>query len=440
MKKLVFGLLTAAILVSCEVLPGDDNPENNLNEYPQDEQITVTLPSPTVEVKSVGLDEAQRGYVNAGNSMGFRMLEQLYEGKNMVFSPLSLQYALAMTANGASGETLQEIIDFLGYGDEGIDALNAYNRILMEELPAVDLENTLKVTNALLVRDDLRLLPSFRETVSSNYYAAVENCSFADPEYAAARVNEWASRNTDGFIDKVLMPDDFNGQTLALIMNALYFKAKWAGSEGDPMFWEESTREEPFTCPDGVKVPVQMMHTMKYFPYAEMDGYMVVALPFRNYKYYMYFLLPTENDIDGLIARLPDISWKELTGSFKRDAEVYVSLPKFEIEERYNLNETLGALGIRKPFQAGDATFDRMFDVIQDPWRFWIGNVIQKAKIAVTEWGTEAGAVTVVMMAGSAFPGEEPKRVYFTVDHPFVFAIGEASSGTLLFQGVFSGK
>ena len=98
--------------------------------------ITISSPEPTEQITKVTLSDTQKGYVHAGNAMAFRFLKQIYNGENLVCSPLSLQYALAMTANGASGETLQEIIDFLGYGAEGIDALNEYSRILLEQLPS----------------------------------------------------------------------------------------------------------------------------------------------------------------------------------------------------------------------------------------------------------------------------------------------------------------
>jgi serine protease inhibitor len=94
--------------------------------------ITVTSPTPDKQITKVTLSETQAGYVESGNKMAFRFLGEMYDGENMVCSPLSLQYALAMTANGASGETLREIIDFLGYGEDGIEALNEYNKTLLE--------------------------------------------------------------------------------------------------------------------------------------------------------------------------------------------------------------------------------------------------------------------------------------------------------------------
>lgn len=406
-----------------------------INHLKVKDPITISSPSPTEQITKVVLDDTQKNYVDAGNKMAFRFLGQIYDGGNLICSPLSLQYALAMTANGASGETLQEIIDFLGYGKEGIDALNGYSKALLEQLPAVDLDVTLKVTDALLVNDMYPLQPSFQEIVEHNYYAAVDNMDFSDPEPVAARINEWADRNTNGFIDKLLDVDDVSADAAAYIMNALYFKAKWAGSKNNPMFEKRYTRHEDFHIQGGNTVKVKMMNTMSWFKYAEMDGYTVVALPYAGYKYFMYIILPEDDDISGLVEKLQVTAWSEILDNLKQDAEVYVKIPKFDVENKYDLVESLIALGVKKPFTEGEAEFDRMF---LSPGGFWISKVIQKSKISVSEWGTEAGSVSVVeMMPESAMP-DEPKKVYFYADHPFAFVIGEATSGTILFEGVFA--
>lgn len=399
--------------------------------------ITIQSPVPTEQITKVTLDETQKGYVDAGNRMAFRFLGEMFENENLVCSPLSLQYALAMTANGASGQTRQEIIDFLGYGEEDIDALNEYSKTLLEQLPAVDLDVTLKVTDALLVNDKFPLLPSFKETVENNYYAAVDNMDFSDPEQVAARINEWASRNTDGFIDNILSASEISEDAVAYIMNALYFKAKWAGGEYDPMFESDATKSEDFHLSDGSTIKVDMMRNMRWHQYAEMDGYKVLAIPYAGYKYYMYILLPDENDINGLIEKLKTTSWSDILSKMKSDAEVYIRIPKFEIENKYNLNDALQALGVTRPFQSGMAEFDMMFQPKQPKYYYWIEKVIQKARIKVSEKGTEAGAVTIVEMDGAAAaPGDEPKKVFFYADRPFVFVIGEKTSGTILFEGV----
>ena len=327
----------------------------------------------------------------------------MYDDENLVCSPLSLQYALAMTANGASGETFQEIIDFLGYGEEGIDALNEYSRTLLEQLPAVDLDVNLKVTDALVVNDRFPLLPTFKSAVENNYYAAVENMDFSDPEYVAALINDWAVRNTNGFIDKVISSADISPDAVAYIMNAMYFEAKWAGSEYFPMFCEEGTMEDDFHLGDGRTIKVDMMRNSRSHEYAEMDGYKVLVLPYANGRFNMYVLLPDENNIGGLLEKLQTTSWRDILGSLKNDAEVYVKLPKFNIENKFNLNDALNSLGITKAFKSGQAEFDNMF--VNDEYCYWIGKVIQKSRISVSEWGTEAASVTIVEMDGAADAG-----------------------------------
>ena len=431
MKKIVLAAAAAVLVWSCDMILVKDPVVTD--------PIDVFFPDPTEQITKVDLSETEKGYVDAGNGMAFRLLNQMYSGENVVLSPLSLQLALAMTANGADGKTLQEIIGFLGYGADGIDALNAYSKKLLDQLPAVDLDVKLKLTDALLVNDQFPLLPAFQQKVQQNYYAAVDNMDFSDPAMVAARINDWASRNTDGFIDKVLEPGDISSDVVAAIMNALYFKAKWAGSEYDPMFLEDSTVQDNFTLADGSTKEVSFMRNTRYHRYAEMDGYKVLALPYAGSKYYMYILLPDDNNLDALVKKLPNISWKTILSSFKNDAEVYVKLPKFDIENKFELNDALKALGMQRPFVPGTAEFNSMFE--KSGYYFWIGSVIQKARISVAEWGTEAAAVTVVMMCGeSAGPGEEPKRVYFYADPPFLFVIGEATSGTILFEGAYTGK
>ena len=149
----------------------------------------------------------------------------------------------------------------------------------------------------------------------------------------------------------------------------------------------------------------------------------------------MYVLLPDENDIEGLIEKLKITSWSNILSNLKQDAEVHVKLPKFNIENKYYLNDALNALGVTKAFDEDSAKFDGMFEY-KDGYIYWINNVIQKSRIAVSEWGTEAGSVTVVEMDGATDPGPGPKQVYFYADHPFVFIIGEETSGTILFEGV----
>ena len=129
---------------------------------------------------------------------------------------------------------------------------------------------------------------------------------------------------------------------------------------------------------------------------------------------------------------------QEIVQSLKNDAEVRVRIPKFNIENKTDLTKILQSLGINKAFQNSSAEFDNMFQ--SDSLQYWISKVIQKSRISVTEWGTKAGSVTIVNMDGVAEDQPQYKIVNFNANHPFVFVIGEETSGTILFEGVFTGN
>ncbi len=423
--------LCSILMISCQNIKSEkiDDSESSFD---------VFSPTPTEEISRVSLSEKQTEYVNTSNDMAFKLINKLYNDDNLVCSPLSLQYAMAMTANGASGETLEEITSFLGFEANEMNELNRFYKILLEQLPAVDLDITLKAVDALLVNDKFPLLPSYKNLVEDNYYAAVENMDFSNPSDVVTRLNEWAGLNTNGVINNIINPEELSDYAAAYILNALYFKAEWEGSVDNPMFIEGNTESADFQLSNGTAISAEMMKSVRYYQYAEMDGYKVLVLPYAQGKYNMYVLLPDENDINGLIEKIQQTTWSEILANLKQDAEVHVQLPKFEIENKFNLAETLISLGVEKVFQKEDAELDNIFDIklAHDP-KVWIEKIIQQTKISVDERGTEAASVSIEEIgATSPGPGEDPKIIYFHADHPFMFVIGEKTSETILFEGV----
>lgn len=430
-RHLVIFALCSILMISCQNIKSEkiDDSESSFD---------VFSPTPTEEISRVSLSEKQTEYVNTSNDMAFKLINKLYNDDNLVCSPLSLQYAMAMTANGASGETLEEITSFLGFEANEMNELNRFYKILLEQLPAVDLDITLKAVDALLVNDKFPLLPSYKNLVEDNYYAAVENMDFSNPSDVVTRLNEWAGLNTNGVINNIINPEELSDYAAAYILNALYFKAEWEGSVDNPMFIESNTESADFQLSNGTAISAEMMKSVRYYQYAEMDGYKVLVLPYAQGKYNMYVLLPDENDINGLIEKIQQTTWSEILANLKQDAEVHVQLPKFEIENKFNLAETLISLGVEKVFQSEDAELDNIFDIklAHDP-KVWIEKIIQQTKISVDERGTEAASVSIEEIgATSPGPGEDPKIIYFHADHPFMFVIGEKTSGTILFEGV----
>ena len=397
--------------------------------------IKVSSPQPKEQITKVSLTADEAASVDAGNGLTFRMLPKLVGSGSCIFSPLSIQYALGMTANGASGETLAQIVETLGFGAD-IGKLNSLCNKLLNELPAVDLGVTLKLADAILVNDLYPLAPAFKQQVESTYYAAVENMSFDDAAYVAARINEWASRNTNGLIQKMLDASDVSPAAIAFLMNALYFKAPWVLQGRDPLFLKEFTGAQTFHKEGKDAVSVSMMHTTKSFMYADLDSFRVLEIPYANGKYAMYIVLPDgDYGFSSLMGDFPGLDWKDILSKMKLHT-VNLALPNFETSSSYLLNDALKELGMTQAFTDG-AQFDRMF--ASPAVRACIDMVIQKARISVTEWGSEADAVTVVgMKETSAFIPDTP--VDFICDHPFAYLIAENTSGAILFAGAFMGN
>lgn len=432
MKRIFIVLAAAAALTACDGVIVQDVKE----------PIDITSPEPSGYLTKVTLTKEQQEYLNAGNAFAFDCLAQLYQDQTIIFSPLSLQFALAMAVNGASGETAAEITRTLGYGTD-VTALNTYCNLLLNQLPSLDKDVTLKLTDAMLALQDFPCQKDFTKVLNEQYYAPIEYFSPVSKQETVDRINEWASRNTNGLIKPFLSTDDITDDFVAAILNALYFKARWSGGESDPMFREEATaKNEEFVLDNSKgKKKVDYMRTYRNFPFAKRNGYSVVAVPYANQYYSMYLLLPVDKGKSGaadLVKKLKGERWEDITASLTMDYMVNLRMPKFEAENKFVLVEAMKALGINRAFIAGAAQFDSMFDVAG--WDFYISNIIQKAKISVAEWGTEAAAVTAVIMAkdGSAGPGQV-QEVEFNADHPFVYVIAERTSGAILFEGVYDG-
>ena len=416
------------------------NHKQNADLPTETNKIEINAPVPASQISNLGLNKSQQDCVDSANDFAFKCLRALYEETgetNIVFSPLSLQYALAMVLNGASGETAREIMTSIGYSGD-VQNLNSFMNLLIEQLPAIDTSVVLRVANAMLVNKSFKADSSFVSILNNNYYSPIEYVNVNKGEHVVERINEWANRNTNGFINPFIEKSDIGDDFVASLLNALYFKAKWAGSDSFPMFRTEATLlSQPFFIRDGSAVSVDYLRTSRYLRYSEYNGYRVVDIPYADGKFSMFVVLPNSHEdtaLKRLLGTLSEVEWEHLITSLKEGPEVHLRLPKFDIENRFDLPDVLRQLGVIKAFVPGQAEFDKMFGKND----FWIGNVIQKARIKVTEWGTEAAAVTAVTMIGDYIP-EDYKEVYFYADHPFAYIIAERNTGLVLFEGVYTG-
>jgi serine protease inhibitor len=344
-----------------------------------------------------------------------------FAGENIFMSPLSASMALGMTMNGAEGTTFEEMRSSLGFGARTYQELNSSYKSLIALLRGLDPKVEFKIANAVyydLADIGSAVEPTFLSESKEFFDAEVKGLDFRRPE-TVDTVNAWANTNTNGKIPKIL--DSIEAQIVMLLMNAIYFKGDWrAGFDAD------ETRDDVFHAPGG-DITVRMMNRKGGFRSGRTANAIVVELPYGGDAFTMTILLPDEGvAIDSYLSGLTAAGWQQATTGL-RDAEVDLALPKFKLAWEDTLNDELKALGMRQAFVPDGARFTRISRSMGE--HLYIDFVKQKAFVDVNEVGTEAAAVTVVGVGVTSAP--MPVRI----DRPFVFAIREKLSGTVLFLG-----
>jgi serpin B len=382
------------------------------------------LPDPIrIQLRSV-----EEQMVKNDQAFAFSFFEKVFaeeslEGDgNFMVSPLSLSMALAMTWNGAGGDTrtaMQQTLHMDEFDDEEV---NGYYKKLKEALLATDPSTRLSIANAIFANHQVVVNPGFLNTNKTWYDATVRPVDFS-LSATAALINQWASDHTNGLIEKVI--DGTNPLDLMYLLNAIYFKGIWTAE-----FDAKNTSKRPFTYENGTTRQVDMMRQEATFNYAEDQTLQLVQLPYGNQSFSMMVLLPREGRRlrDVLSATLQDGYWGDLKAALRK-AEVDLSFPKFRTEYSKYLNDVLSKMGMGIAFTDA-ADFSGITDV---PAK--ISFVKQDTYISTDESGTEAAAVTTVGVELTSLPSQ-PKKVVFKADRPFVYLIQENSTGAILFMGV----
>ena len=376
------------------------------------------------EPKWIELTKEERALVKGSTDFSFRLFKETRGDINQVISPLSVTYALGMLNNGAAGVTREEICQTLGFGETGADGINAFCRKMLTELPALDEQTKVMLSNAIFLNQPRYFLPEFLDIAHSYYEAETQARDFADGETMDV-INQWASEHTMGMIKEVFNKTTFNPLAASYLLNAVYFKGVWTLK-----FDKDETKDEVFNG----KETVPMMHLTNYLPYTENDDYQALALPYGNEAYRMTVLLPREGkSIDNVLATLNADTWLYRL-QWMGEAEVDVKLPRMDITTNQDLVETMKALGMPSAFDPQTADIPNYINVPQ-----YISNMFQVARIKMDEEGTEAAAVTVIGTADSGIP-HEPEFYEFHADRPFLYVISERSTGTILFIGQYMGE
>ena len=379
----------------------------------------------------IALTTKQTEFVTAGNSFAGRFIDKIDENalkqkqNEWIVSPLSLQLALGMLLNGAQGETAAEICRTLGYGEGETAEINAWAKLMLEQLPKLDKKTDLALADAIFYNKTMTLKTPYKDAVGTSYKATLEALDFTKTKASADVINKWCDKQTKGLIPHVL--NEVDPAYLAYLVNALYFKSQWQkkfakGDSGNETFYQE----------DGSKGKVKMMkQDGQKFQYGETEIWQAIRLPYGNGNFAMTVVLPKEGHT---VREISAAMGKGVSVYTVWDVEADLWIPRFETQYHIGLNDILKDLGMPQSFTP-KADFKAMSD-----YASFVGFVQQDTVIKVDEEGTEAAAVTVIGMLTAAAPIAPPQKVVFHADHPFLYLITESSTGTILFAGKYSGK
>lgn len=342
--------------------------------------------------------------------------------KNVLASPLSTATLLTVLANGAAGETADEINQTLmqeGYHSEEIAG---YYSKLATELPELDNTVTLESANAMWLNNGFRLNESFADFSRSYFDTDISVKDFSDPQ-TVTDINQWAAEKTNGCIPAFL-DSPLEEQAQAILANALYFNGAWSGK-----FDTNLTSQAVFHGSNG-DVETDMMQKEGIMPYAKDEYFTAIDLPYGNGAFSMLLLLPDERlSMDEAIGQLDIERWGKLTRNALGGHAVQLKLPKFTLTYNTSLIEVLKSLGIRTAF-GPKADFTRMSSI-----PLYLNECKQKVQISLNESGTEAAVVTWATLIGSTGNDYNPVPVPVSFDRPFLFAIREQSTGVILMMG-----
>ncbi|XP_065369054.1 uncharacterized protein LOC135961482 [Calliphora vicina] len=352
----------------------------------------------------------------------------MVEGKstqNIIYSPASIQTCMALTFIGAEGETAEEMRNVLRLGDgDKVQVAENFREFLKTAPTAADnLTDTtevplLKIASRLYVNEQLNVSAEFNEISQKYFDTQAEQVNFTDNKAVVEKINSWIEEKTESKIKDIMQEDAVNADTNAVVVNAIYFKAKWLNP-----FSQSSTSTSQFRLNLNDSMEAEIMYIEEYFGYVDLPELEASALemPYENSDISMVIILP--NEIEGLEKLEQNLRVMDLNEIIDkmtiRKAHVYV--PKFRVEFDVDLKEPLEKLGLSTTFSSS-ANFKGLFST---PELQSISEVKHKAFLDVNEAGSEAAAATFTTLTTLSAVFDEPT---FRADHPFIFAIRSKSA------------
>jgi serpin B len=365
------------------------------------------------------------GLVAAQNQFALKLLQATPpEDGNLALSPLSAALALTMTLQGASGSTqaaMQSALQLNGF--ESSTVLNA-SRTLRQRLAHLGKGLQVTVANGLFSKADFEFAPAFLKANRDYFGAQAQSLDFSDPA-AVATVNTWVKEATAGKIDQLLQSSDLNALTLMVLLNAIYFKGTWSTA-----FDPKLTVNKAFMAPSGERAASFMVRQGE-MGYLEVPGVKGVSLPYGKKGAARFYAFLPDQPVAKWLQTLTLESLNTLLDAFQ-ERSLRLEMPRFKLETSADLKAPLTALGMGIAFDEARADFQAMLPQGPDAY---LAKVRQKTFVEVNEQGTEAAAVTAVVVATRSAVA---RPLQLALNRPFLFLIRDETTGSLLFTGMVS--
>lgn len=370
--------------------------------------------APNTRILSAAETQVREG----SNKFAFKLFKKIQktEPENAFISPLSVSSALAMTLNGAEGETQQSILNTIDYGDFSAAEVNDAYKELTSLLKTTDRKVELGLANSVWYTNNLHVQNTFANVIRDFYDGTVQGLDFNNSDASKQIINGWVEQKTHDRI-KNLIEEIANDQVMFLV-NAIYFKGDWTYK-----FDKSKTKLSNFTTPSG-KITTDLMFsegsTVNFY---SDDNLQLVDIPYGNEQFSFTLLMPHQTaDVKSLIDNLnPEDFSYWLSQSQKLSARL--ELPKFKMEWKMDLKQTLSEMGMNT------YGFPNLFE---EEVPLAISSVVHQSFVEVNEEGSEAAAATVVSVVLTSAP---PEPTTITLDKSFVFMIREKHTGIILFIG-----
>lgn len=350
-------------------------------------------------------------------------ISKINPNENVMFSGLSLNYALAMMVNGCSEAAKKEVEPFLGMN--GTKANEYYSKYMQNHNKGT--RNKLLISNSFWVSKDLdcTVNQNYKDTLKNYYNACIDTIPMN--EKGLGTINGWVKNATDGFIQKALNIDDITKDTASILINAILMDSKW-----QVPFEKNQTSDCDFTRIDGTTEIISGMHSKEYY-YYENEYATAFRKDYDQSEFYFVGILPKETgdftleslDIPGLLAT------KKSTSELR--ADIFIMLPKVDFETKYELSDVLPAMGITRIFDRNSNNFPGIYESKDPDFRSYASRIIQNDRLIIDEDGTKAAAVTSVIMNKCTSVAEDRNIVRVYLNRPFVALIMDGTTDEPLF-------